>query len=86
LNAVKDAGLSVPEDVSLFVICGDLSMMQQVAPPLTGMDLQPSELGSQAVRLLMHKLGVLEGKFAEHWIVDSHIIERSSCSIPREFG
>ncbi|MFF2479415.1 LacI family DNA-binding transcriptional regulator [Paenibacillus sp. NPDC058071] len=80
LNAIKDIGMSVPEDISLFVICGDLSMMHQVTPPLSGMDLQPSELGVQSVKLLMHKLGVLEGDYLDNWIVNSNIIERSSCS------
>jgi DNA-binding LacI/PurR family transcriptional regulator len=86
LNAIKDAGLSVPEDVSLFVICGDLAMMNQMTPPLAGMDLRPSELGGQAVKLLMHKLGVLEGGYADNWIVDSGIVERSSCSPARARG
>ncbi|NQX64758.1 LacI family DNA-binding transcriptional regulator [Paenibacillus alba] len=80
MNALKDLGYSVPEDISLFVICGDLSMMHQVTPSLTGMDLQPSELGVQSVKLLMHKLSVLEGEFTNHWIVDSKIVERDSCS------
>ncbi|MDF2835630.1 MAG: transcriptional regulator, LacI family [Paenibacillus sp.] len=86
LDAIKDAGLRVPEDVSLFVICGDLSMMNQVTPPLTGMDLRPSELGGQAVKLLMHQLGVLEGEYADNWMVDSSIVERSSCGAVRGFG
>ncbi len=80
MNAIRDLGLSVPEDISLFVICGDLSMMNQASPALTGMDLQPSELGVQSVRLLLHKLGIIEGEHSNHWIVNSKIIERSSCS------
>lgn len=80
MNAIKDLGYSVPEDISLFVICGDLSMMHQITPSLTGMDLQPSELGVQSVRLLMHKLAVLDGEYQDQWIVNSKIIERSSCS------
>jgi DNA-binding LacI/PurR family transcriptional regulator len=80
MNAIKDLKLSVPEDVSLFVICGDLSMMVQSNPPLTSMDLQPSELGVQSVRLLMQKLDVIKGDFPENTIIDSKIIERNSCS------
>ena len=80
MNAIRDLGLRVPEDVSLFVICGDLSKMNQASPALTSMDLQPSELGVQSVRLLLHKLGVIEGEHSNHWIVNSEIIERSSCS------
>jgi DNA-binding LacI/PurR family transcriptional regulator len=80
LNAINDAGLSVPEDISLFVVCGDLSMMHQVRPALTGMDLQPSELGVQAVRLLMYKLGVLEGEYENNWTIPSQFIERDSCT------
>lgn len=80
LNAIKDLGLRVPEDISLFVICGDLSMMVQSNPSLSSMDLQPSELGIQSVRLLMHKLDVLKGDFPENKIIDSKIIERDSCS------
>jgi DNA-binding LacI/PurR family transcriptional regulator len=80
MNAIKDLGLSVPEDISLFVICGDLSMMQQATPSLTGMDLQPSELGVQSVKLLMHKLAVIDGQYSENRIVMSKIIEGDSCS------
>ncbi|MBW7452604.1 LacI family DNA-binding transcriptional regulator [Paenibacillus sepulcri] len=80
MNAIKDLGLSVPEDLSLFVICGDLSMMHKATPSLTGMDLQSSELGVHSVRLLMHKLGILDGDFPEHMIISSKIIEGDSCS------
>ncbi|MDR6551697.1 LacI family DNA-binding transcriptional regulator [Paenibacillus qinlingensis] len=80
LNAIKDLNLSVPGDISIFVICGDHSMMVQSNPSLTSMDLQPSELGAQSVRILMHQLGVLPGDFAENVIVESKIIERNSCS------
>jgi hypothetical protein len=44
------------------------------------MDLQPSELGAQSVKLLMHELAVLEGVYDDRWIVDSKIIERNSCA------
>jgi DNA-binding LacI/PurR family transcriptional regulator len=80
LNAIKDLNLRVPEDVSIFVICGDLSMMVQSNPSLTSMDLQPSELGVQSVRLLMYQLGVLQGDFPGNVIIESKIIERNSCS------
>ncbi|MGO4495647.1 LacI family DNA-binding transcriptional regulator [Paenibacillus sp. 2RAB27] len=80
LNAIKDLNLSVPGDVSIFVICGDNSMMVQSNPSLTSMDLQPSELGAQSVRLLMHQLGVLQGDYDENIIVEGKIIERNSVS------
>ncbi|SDM81662.1 transcriptional regulator, LacI family [Paenibacillus sp. yr247] len=80
LNAIKDLNLRVPEDVSIFVICGDLSMMVQSNPSLTSMDLQPSELGAQSVKLLMNQLGVLQGDFPGNVIIESKIIERNSCS------
>ncbi|MBP1966490.1 LacI family DNA-binding transcriptional regulator [Paenibacillus aceris] len=80
LNAIKDLNLRVPENVSIFVICGDLSMMVQSNPPLTSMDLQPSELGAQSVRLLMSQLGVLQGDIPRNVIIQSKIIERNSCS------
>ena len=86
LNAIKDLNLSVPEDVSLFVICGDLSIMNQSSPSLTGMDLQPSELGAQAVRMLMRKLGVIEGDGRERIIVESKIVERDSCAAAWDAG
>jgi DNA-binding LacI/PurR family transcriptional regulator len=80
MNAVKDLVLSVPEDLSLVVICGVLSMMLKATPSLTGMDLQPSELGVHSVRLLMHKLGNIDGEYPENMIVSSKIIEGDSCS------
>jgi DNA-binding LacI/PurR family transcriptional regulator len=44
------------------------------------MDLQPSELGAQSVKLLMHKLGCNEGDYPNHIIIASKIVERASCS------
>lgn len=79
MNALKDLNLQVPEDISLFVICGDMSIMDQSSPSLTSMDLQPSELGAQAVRMLMRKLGVLEDDGRDRIIVESKIVERDSC-------
>ncbi|MCK9859602.1 LacI family DNA-binding transcriptional regulator [Paenibacillus sp. ATY16] len=78
MNAIQDLGLRIPEDISLFVICVDLSMMHQTVPPLTGMDLQPSELGAQSVKLLMHKLGSIEGDYPNHIIIASKIVEGAS--------
>lgn len=86
LNAMKDLNLKVPQDVSVFVICGDLSMMIQSNPSLTSMDLQPSELGAQSVRLLMKQLGVLAADVQRNVIIQSKIIERNSCSTLREAG
>jgi len=80
LHAIKDLNLSVPGDVSVFVISGDLSMMVQANPSLTSMDLQPSELGAQSVRLLMHQLGLRQGDFNKNVTVESKIVERNSCS------
>ncbi|MDD9268925.1 LacI family DNA-binding transcriptional regulator [Paenibacillus sp. GCM10023248] len=79
LNALKDLRLRVPEDISLFVICGDMSMMVQANPPLTSMDLLPSELGAESVRLLMSQLGVRPGNTPRNVIIASKIIERNSC-------
>lgn len=79
MNAIKDLNLRVPEDISLFVICGDMSIMDQSSPSLTSMDLQPSELGAQAVRMLMRKLGVIEDDHRNRIIVESKIVERNSC-------
>ncbi|TVX96461.1 LacI family DNA-binding transcriptional regulator [Cohnella terricola] len=86
MNAIKDAGLRVPEDVSLFVVCGDLELMYRTSPALTSMDLVPSELGSQAVKLLLHRLGIVEGEYEREWIVSSRINIRESCSPVRTSG
>lgn len=80
MNAIKDLGLEVPKDISVFVICGDLSMMHQATPSLTGMDLQPSELGVHSVRLLMNKLEVISGEYPDNITISSRIIEGNSCS------
>ena len=80
MNAIKDLRLVIPRDISLFVICGDLSMMNRASPPLTGMDLQPSELGANAVRLLMQRIGAADGDMPDNLIIGSNIIERDSCA------
>ncbi|TLS50698.1 LacI family transcriptional regulator [Paenibacillus antri] len=80
LHALKELGLDVPNDISVFVICGDDSMLTRSTPALTSMDLRPADLGARAVTTLLRMLGIVDGDVDERCIVDSGIVERSSCA------
>jgi DNA-binding LacI/PurR family transcriptional regulator len=55
LGALRAAGRSVPEDVSIVAICPD-SLAEQSRPRLSSVHLPAAELGRRAVEMLMRKL------------------------------
>jgi len=54
-RAIKDAGLRVPDDISVMT-CLNARFMRLVAPNLTVLNVRQDEVASQAARLLAHML------------------------------
>ncbi len=55
LRRLREAGLRVPEDISL-AACDDIPVAAQVQPPLTTVWQPKGELGSMAARLLLQQI------------------------------
>lgn len=74
LAALNDAGLRVPEDVSL-VGYNDLPAMDLVAPALTTVRYPSREIGRAAGELV---ISVLRGQEAENVCLEPALVERAS--------
>lgn len=74
INAVHDAGLSVPEDISVIGHDGN-SFGEVVRPSLTTVAIYPDEIGKHAVRIFMDVINEEPG--TDHVILP-RIIERQS--------
>jgi LacI family transcriptional regulator len=84
MQAAHEAGLRVPEDIS---ICGfdDDYMSRFLNPPLTTMVLPAAGLGSAAVEALMNRIedGPREdGAKPIRRLLQAHISVRESCAPP----
>ena len=56
MSLLRTAGRAVPEDVSIVALCPD-QIAEQTAPRLTSVTIPATELGTQAVDLLMRHMG-----------------------------
>jgi LacI family transcriptional regulator len=83
MRAINDAGLRIPDDISL---CGfdDDYLSRYLNPPLTTMALPAGGMGSAAVSLLMSRLdGDEEVPFPSKVVLPAQLSVRSSC---KDFG
>jgi DNA-binding LacI/PurR family transcriptional regulator len=55
LDAFRAGGRRIPEDIAVIALCPD-ELAEQATPPLTSIAIPASEVGRQAVALLMSKL------------------------------
>jgi len=55
LAAFREAGRTVPDDLSVVAICPD-ELAERTTPPLTSVAIPATQVGTQAVELLMAKL------------------------------
>jgi LacI family transcriptional regulator len=71
LAVLREAGLRVPEDVSV-VGYDDIPLALDVYPPLTTVHVPTEELGRAAVRLALHP------EEPQHLVLGTHIVIRGS--------
>ncbi|MHA6480532.1 LacI family DNA-binding transcriptional regulator [Paenibacillus sp. strain BS8-2] len=81
LRALNEAGLSVPEDMSLIGF-DDIEISAYLNPPLTTIKAYTELMGRTAVQLLLERLDGRET--AIHSIVNTAFVERESCGIPAQ--
>jgi LacI family transcriptional regulator len=84
LRAVHDAGLSIPEDIS--VVAGDEAAWARVTSPALSTVVQPVyELGRSAVHLLLHRLGDPDGEHRDV-VLPARFVDRHSVGKARSPG
>lgn len=81
LNAMADAGLSVPRDVSLAGF-DDIPMTRYLNPPLTSVHVPIQELGHRATRRVLQVLAAGDGTGAWRAVLPTELMVRASCEPP----
>lgn len=78
LHALRDAGLRVPDDMS---VAGydDIPMSAEITPALTTVHVPQLELGRTAVRLALHRH---EAGVSQHVVLGTHTVVRDSVARP----
>jgi DNA-binding LacI/PurR family transcriptional regulator len=76
LHAIKDHGLSVPEDI-LLASLSDSQSARSAHPPLTALDLHPELVGRYATEML---IALVEGGTiqARHRLISAQVVPRRS--------
>jgi DNA-binding LacI/PurR family transcriptional regulator len=82
MKAIFEAGLRVPDDISLIGF-DDVELAAIVHPPLTTIRQPGYEMGRAAVEILLRQAD-REGVLPEHRIFDVELIERQSCRALQE--
>lgn len=82
LRALFDAGIRVPDDVSVIGF-DDVSMAQFSLPPLTSVQMSPRELARCAVMALRDRLEQGHGIKPAHYKVQTKLTVRQSAGVPR---
>lgn len=77
IDAIKDAGLKVPEDISIIGF-DDIELAQYVTPKLTTVKQDGELIGKTAIDLLVKEIDS-KTKINENVIVPVELIERESC-------
>ena len=81
LHAAADAGIRVPEDLSV-VGFDDIPEARHFSPPLTTVRQDFGELGRRAIAVLLEELEP-GGEPAEHARVPTPLVVRTSTAAPR---
>jgi LacI family transcriptional regulator len=81
LRAVHDAGLTIPDDVS--VVAGDEAAWARVTTPALSTVVQPVyDLGCAAVQVLLARLGDPDGEPQDHVLPATFTDRRSIGGVP----
>ena len=83
LHALRDRGVSVPDQISIIGF-DDLEFAELIHPPLTVIARDARLQGSQAMELMIKHLNDGASTPPQHSMVDVQLVERGSCAAPRE--
>ena len=82
LQAARDLGLSVPQDLSI-VGFDDLPLSRLTDPPLTTVHQPVRRKGEEAAQMLLRALSADSGDAAEHRVLETRLVVRRSTAPPR---
>ncbi|WZL82509.1 LacI family DNA-binding transcriptional regulator [Vallitaleaceae bacterium 9-2] len=82
MNALKESGIRIPEQVSLIGV-DDMPFCKIVDPPLTTIKVYKEEIGRQAVKMLVEEI-VGDSECTKKMEVDTVLVERSSVKVLTE--
>jgi DNA-binding LacI/PurR family transcriptional regulator len=77
LTVARDLGLGVPDDLAIAATT-DSSLLRAVDPPITALNLNPAQIGSGAVELLLREIEGGDSEAARELIVPSELVPRAS--------
>ena len=75
--ALREAGLQIPEDVSIIGF-DDIPWAKYSDPPLTTVRLPAQRMASEACLMLLELMRGLEPE-VRHLVLDTELVERKSC-------
>ncbi|MEF2292468.1 MULTISPECIES: LacI family DNA-binding transcriptional regulator [Virgibacillus] len=78
VQALQDAGLKVPEDMSVIGFNGDYTT-EYIYPPLSTLKVNTNEMGQEAIITVLERIKGYR-KLAKKVEIATHIIERKSCA------
>ena len=81
LSALRDAGVAVPGDIAV-VGFDDIPMARYMSPPLSSVHVAIAELGTQAVRTLIHAIDSKNEHARRHHRLPTTLVIRKSCGTP----
>lgn len=76
MDAVKDSGMKVPDDISVIGF-DNINLCSNMSPPLTTISHPRQEIGYRGGKLLLKM--IKESSCGENIEVPTHLIERNSC-------
>ncbi|MHA7984911.1 LacI family DNA-binding transcriptional regulator [Rathayibacter sp. CAU 1779] len=83
LEALTDAGVRVPDDISL-VGYDDIPQSFELRPKLTTVHVPLEEMGRESVRIALHREDAFDRQSANEVIVGTHVVVRESVAPPKE--
>lgn len=85
LAGLMERGCSVPRDVSVAGF-DDIPIARYVAPPLTTVKVDMTELGRRAFELVFDSIGTGAAHQPRHECIPTSLVVRQSCAAPRKKG
>jgi len=85
IRAVNEAGLRIPEDISIFS-CNDIPTSQYTSPPLSTVKIYTEFMGQTAIKLLLDQINGTRQHFIRVTVPHELIFRESVSELPEEIN